>query len=73
MPQYRYIESRSTVQGPSKQTPEYSGSSTFYWKAGTEVTTLLLSCGHTKDYRGFDRGPRDKALCKECPDYDDGE
>lgn len=70
MPQYRYIESRSTVQEPDKQTPAESRSSTFSWRAGTQVTTVLLSCGHTKDYRGFDRGPKNKALCKECPDYD---
>lgn len=66
MPRYQEIVSRTTRQEPDKATPAHSKSRTFSWRAGTKVTTVTLACGHSKVYRGFDEGPKFKALCKEC-------
>lgn len=68
MPQYQAVVDRETHQEDDKMTPAHSRSRTFSWRAGTKVTTVTLACGHTKQYRGFDNGPKNKALCKECPD-----
>jgi len=66
MAQYQKIVSRSERQEDDKQTPARSKSRTWSWRAGTKVTTVTLACGHTKEYRGFDGGPKFHALCKEC-------
>lgn len=67
MAAFRKIVSRSMSKEPDKQTPAHSRSRTWSWRAGIDITTVTLSCGHTKDYRGYGQsGPKTKALCKEC-------
>jgi len=63
---YREIVGRKVRQEPDKSTPAHSRGRVWSWRAGTKVTTVNLSCGHTKDYRG-DYVPKSQALCKECP------
>lgn len=65
MSTFRKIVSRKVSQEPDKSTPAHSRSRVWSWRAGTRVTTVTLSCGHTKDYRG-DYAPKHRALCKEC-------
>jgi hypothetical protein len=68
MAHYRRIVDRSTRRESDRSTPAHSRSRVWSWRAGTEVTTVTLSCGHTKDYRGdVHRVPKVKALCKQCP------
>jgi hypothetical protein len=43
---YRDVVSRSMKQESDKSTPAHSKSRVWSWRAGTEVWTLLLSCGH---------------------------
>lgn len=65
---YQEIVSRKTTTEPDKSTPAHSRSRTWSWRRGTDVTTVTLSCGHTKAYRGDVHSvPKTKALCKECP------
>jgi hypothetical protein len=67
---YREILNRQAHQEPDKVTPRFSRSPIWSWRAGTEVITVTLSCGHTKEYRGRYSAPKHKALCKECPNDD---
>jgi hypothetical protein len=63
--QYRSIVGRKTQREPNRTSVR---GRLFTWRAGTDVTTVTLSCGHTKVYRGFkDSAPKEKALCHECP------
>ena len=65
MAAYREIVARQTRQEPSRTSIR---GRLLTWRAGTDVTTVTLSCGHTKEYRGCgDVAPKDHALCKECP------
>lgn len=62
---YQEIVSRKTEREPDRSTPAHSRSRIWSWRAGTEVTTVTLACGHTKVYRGM-FVPKTKAWCKEC-------
>lgn len=61
---WREVITRSSTHEPDKTGG--SKSRGFYWRKGTRVTTVVLSCGHTKSYRGDHDGPKKRALCKEC-------
>ncbi len=64
---YREIVGRSVRREKDKITPQFWKRPVWVWRAGTDVTTITLSCGHTKEYRGYgDVAPMLKALCKEC-------
>lgn len=65
MAKWQKIVSRAKHKEPSKCTPETSKARIWVWRAGTDVTTLVLECGHKKAYRGS-YVPARKALCKEC-------
>ncbi len=67
MPRYRTIVARSIRREKDRITPEFWKRPVWVWRAGADVTTVTLSCGHTKEYRGTgDVAPKDRALCKEC-------
>jgi hypothetical protein len=64
MGRFQKIIRRKTRREPSKSS--WRGR-LFTWRAGTEVTTVTLACGHKKTYRGM-YVPEEQALCKECVD-----
>lgn len=65
---YREIVKRRTRREPDKVSGTFRKSPIWSWRAGADVTTVTLSCGHTKEYRGHgDVAPMARAICKECP------
>lgn len=67
MSKFQEIVSRASQREDAKMTPAESRSRIRSWRIGTLITTITLSCGHTKNYRGDNfYVPKNKALCNQC-------